>query len=599
MKKRAKLIAVLMSVIIIFSSLTFSSEAGVITEKVTATKESRHAFGERIDRIIQTVVKGVCSVYPEPRDRKNLSEYTGENVYADGDGRKGYESAPAEGAKWRLGYASASIIPDDFAKNKYYMGRQLNVVSFTDAAKCDGVLDDQRVRVACLDDSSGRGAVVFAVIDGLGVTSATIRTIRSRLADYVKDGRIAAVNVSATHTHSAIDTQGVSTSMLYVMLANTFTNIFGLRRARTPNDPFIENLIDVTVAQIEKAYAGMTEGTLLYDSVDITGCTRDKRGYVVGGDLPGAGVLRFEPDDSSRRGVYLVNMTCHPTNVNAGCGLVSADYPYYMDRSFDKAGYDFLMFQGAVGQITGNGGDIKNTGDYNKLCEEYGYEEKYGKEFFDKLGVASADAFAEKVTEIILGAAQDGEEELPAVINTNYNYVEFVAGNQTLQLACKIRLVDNEVYKRSNKSGDAVLPTEIGCVELGGRMALGLFPCELYPEVFHGMEVITDPNDNYSWDGSDWPFPAARAMMKRDVDVYAVSFANDYIGYVVPDNFYSGWGHWALKGSDRADFEYDPSASIFSYAFAGTADEILSADKSNASKIMTVFRETVSEMEAY
>ncbi len=168
--------------------------------------------------------------------------------------------------------------------------------------------------------------------------------------------------------------------------------------------------------------------------------------------------------------------------------------------------------------------------------------------------------------------------------------MQFTADNYTLFLACLCRLVDNPAFKIGRRFNDVVLPSEVGYLDFGGRVAFGLYPCELYPEVFGGKEMITNDVENYSWDGTEWTLPAAQQMVKQGVDVYAVCFANDYIGYVVPDNFYSGWGHWALKGSDQADFEYDPTASIFDYAFRGTADQLLSAGKRCASQIMTVFQ---------
>lgn len=70
-----------------------------------------------------------------------------------------------------------------------------------------GVIDDQAVRVICLDDSSGRGSVVFAVIDCVGISGTDIRRIRERLADFAKENNIVSINISSIHCHSAIDTQ--------------------------------------------------------------------------------------------------------------------------------------------------------------------------------------------------------------------------------------------------------------------------------------------------------------------------------------------------------------------------------------------------------
>ena len=588
MTKKMKLLSVFLCVVLLTVSLAVPSNASV-TSALTGTKESRVAFGNRISEIIQSVVKGICKVYPAPRSWQSIDEYDSTYVYDKDDGRADYLTTPADGAAWQVGYASGSIIPDDFAPGKYTIGRMLN---FASGGKAKAVLDDQRVRVVCLDDGSGQGAIVFAVIDGLGVTSNTIRTIRESCADYTKDGRIAAINISATHTHSALDTQGVSAPFLPVFLKNVVTNLLGTERAGIDNDPFIENLINVTTAKIKEAYAGMEPGRLYYDVADSSAMALDKRGYIDPENLADAGILRFEPTNPDSKGTYLVNYTCHPTRISAGAGLVSSDYVFYTDYAMQKAGYNFVMTQGAVGQVSSSGIEIRSPERYLAATNDLKLKEKVGEELYDDSNCRSADTYGEALAELLLNAKSDerAEEELSPVLNAKYAYVQFTADNYTLHLACRCRLVDNPVYKTGKGFNDVVLPSEVGYVEFGGRVAFGLYPCELYPEVFGGKEMITNDVENYSWDGSDWSIKSAQDMVKDGIDVYAVSFANDYIGYVVPDNFYSGWGHWALKGSDRANYEYDPNASIFDYAFGGTADQLLSAGKHCASSIMTVFQ---------
>lgn len=588
MKRSKKLFAALLCAALLLTSLTVPSSASV-TSSVTGTKESRVAFGNRINSIIQGVVKGICKVYPAPRTWKNISEYDSTYVYDEKDGRQDYLTDAAEQAQWQVGYASGSIIPDDFAAGKYVLGRQLN---FAGGGKAQGILDDQRVRVICLDDGSGQGAVVIAVIDGLGVTSNTIRLIREACADYTKDGRIAAINVSATHCHSALDTQGVSANFMAVLTKNIFTNLLGQKRAATNNDAFIDNLIRVSAEKIKEAYQNKESGKLYYDVADSAALARDKRGYIDSENLADAGILRFEPANSSSKGTYLVNYTCHPTCASANAGLVSSDYIFYTDYMMQKAGYNFIMTQGAVGQVSSSGISVSHEEKYLTASRELNLKEKVGEELYEKSSCRGTDAYGEAVAELILSAATDNraEEELKPVLNAKYRYVAFSADNYTLHLACRCRLVDNPVYKTGRGFNDMVLPSEVGYVEFGSRVAFGLYPCELYPEVFGGKGMVTNDVENYSWDGTEWTIPAAAEMVRQGVDVYAVCFANDYIGYVVPDNFYSGWGHWALKGSDRANYEYDPNASIFDYAFGGTADELLSAAKHSASKIMTAFQ---------
>ena len=603
MKTLKKVLAVLLC----FSMLAgvFATNASAnLTDKIVETHDSRREFGDKINDIIQAVLKGICVIYPAPRSWKWLDDYTGENVYDKDDGRADYLASAADGAQWKLGYASGSIIPEDFEKNKYYLGRQLNVVASADIAKADGILDDQRVRVICVDDNSGEGAVVFAVIDGLGVTSKTIRDIRAEVTRRAKENRwkISAVNVSATHCHSALDTQGVSTSFLYVLFANNFTNILGTKRAATSNDAFIENIINVTSTKIGEAYNGMEKGKIFYETADVSDHVRDKRGYVAKEDVPDVGILRFEPDNIASKGTYFVNMTCHPTTVSARAGLVSGDYPYYFDKAIQKAGYNFIMAQGAVGQVS-------SFDDDNALLDKYadvidGYKNEYlGKNIDEETlkdsdyywSAAVGNYFADKVL-----AAKSDNVSLKPVLNAKYEYIQFTAENYCLHLACKIRLVDNEVYRTGFGLDDMVLPSEVGYVEFGNRVAFGLYPCELYPEVFHGQEIVTNDKEGYAWNGESWNIKSGKAMVKAknsNIDTYAICFANDYIGYVVPDNFYSGWGHWALKHSDEAygELEYEKGASLFDYAFRGTADELLSAGKNKASSIMNTFEKLVNK----
>ncbi len=597
MSKFKKCIALLLCASLLFSAFSVASSAS-LTSSLTGSRESRVELGNTIDKIIQAVIKGVCKIYPKPRSWKSIDKYTGENVYDEEDGRADFLTEPADNAQWKLGYASGSIIPEDFEPGKYYLGRQLNVTSSGESAKAKGVLDDQRVRVICMDDNSGEGAVVMAVIDGLGVTSNTIRKIRAACSDYTESGKIAAINISATHCHSALDTQGVSTSLLYVMAANVFLNLFGKEKAAVDNDPFIDNLIAVATAKIKEAYDNMEPGKLYYDVADTSSLYIDKREYIDQDNLPDAGILRFEPENPESKGTYLVNFTSHPTIVSAKAGMASSDYVYYMDYMFQKAGYNMLMQQGAVGQVSGKGVQIDNPQQYTVATTELKTAEKDGEASFNKSDVIAADIFGEIVAKTILDAKDDShaEEELPPVLNAKYTYTEFTTTNYTLYLACVVRLVDNEVYTTGRGFDDVVLPSEIGYVEVGGRVGFGLFPCEFYPEVFHGKDIVTNDLENYSWDGSEWTIKSGHDMVPQNIDMYAVCFANDYVGYVVPDNFYSGWGHWALKGSDCANYAYDPDASIFDYIFRGTADQLLSAGKHMASQIMTGFENLTKQI---
>lgn len=596
MSKLRKILAVVLCMSLLFGTMATTSHAS-LTSSITESHESRKAFGDKINDIIQGVVKGLCRIYPNPRTWKNIEDCDYTYIYGTESGRKTYQTEQQDNAQWKVGYASASIIPDDFAAGKYYLGRQLNFTSSVDHAKAEGILDDQRVRVICIDDGTGNGAVVMAVIDGLGVTSATIRKIRAALSEYTNDGRIAAINVSATHCHCGLDTQGVSTSFLSVFGSNIFTNILGLERAATDNDHFIETIINTSAAKIKEAYANMETGTLYYDKADVSEYVYDKREFVSPENSPEMGILHFVPDNEENNGTYLVNFTCHPTISSYRGDHVSSDYLYYFDKAIQASNNNFIMVQGAVGQLSRSWDCAKeDVATYTKVGVADGIKARVGDDVYNRANAQEADCFGEKMAEVVLAAEEDNsfeKETLNPILNAKYVPTAFTTENYTLHLACQMRLVDNEVYKIGRGIDDVVLPSEIGYLEFGSRVAFGLFPCELYPEVFHGQDIVTNDVDNYSWDGSKWTIKSAHDMVRDGIDVYAVCFANDYIGYVVPDNFYSGWGHWAIKGSDEAYYKYDPDASVFDYIFRGTADQLLSAGRKCASQIMTGFEDLV------
>ena len=130
-----------------------------------AAEESGVSFGDSIAKgfynalngIVEGLVSAICKLYPNPADWQNLSDYDSDEVGFMA-GRDTYQKGAEEGNFWSLGYASLSILPDDVDEGKYNLGRDLmNKIA-------EGVYDDQRVRVAVIDDNSGEGAVVMGAV---------------------------------------------------------------------------------------------------------------------------------------------------------------------------------------------------------------------------------------------------------------------------------------------------------------------------------------------------------------------------------------------------------------------------------------------------
>lgn len=496
-----------------------------------------------LNLIVEVLVKSICIIYPDPASWLDINEHNTDTFL---EGRDEYKTNADAGNFWSLGYSSRSLIPDDFEGGKYYLGRDLM------NKKAEGVYDDMRIRVAVLDDNSGDGAVVIGAIDSLGVTSTDVRAIRAGVLDYCKKNNIAvsSINITSTHAHSALDTQGVSTEFFYKLFASSIKNLLG----STGELPFMEAptyfkeyFVKQSIIAVTEAFEDMESGSLYYDTIDASAYIKDKRGLVSKEDIPDIASLYFVPDSGSED-TYLADITCHPTSFSANNGLVASDYIYYIDQYIrEKEGANFVMIQGAVGQLTRDNIEVDTTG----MTE---YEEKG----------ADTKFLGEKFGEYIVNA--EYETELEPVINAHHTELIVKPENSILALACEVNLVNNQVYYMEDGVG---IISEIGYIEFGHKVGFALFPGELYPEVFWGHEIIGDT----TWDGSEWQYSALNNSVDG-VDVFAVSLANDALGYVLTDDNFAFMGH--IIGE-------------------GIADEVLSVGKHTGSYFVGTYLELVDD----
>ena len=569
-KKLMKIISVILSLTLVFSVAGTSAYAGVedylpekeaVGEQITDTAigavqtvgglfagmEELTSFDAFLNNllkvlynllnvVVEVLVKAICFIYPDPATWLDLEEHTTETFL---EGREEYKTGADAGNYWSLGYASRSLIPDDFEADKYYLGRDLM------NKKAEGVYDDMRIRVAVLDDNSGEGAVVIGAIDALGVTSTDVRAIRAGVLEYCKEKgiKVSSINITSTHAHSALDTQGVSTEFFYKLFVSSFKNLLGFKGEL----PFMEAptyfkqyFIEQSIIAVNAAFEDMEKGSLYYDSIDASEYIKDKRELVSKEDIPEIASLYFVPDSGSED-TYIADITCHPTSFSASNGLVGSDYIYYIDQYIrQQEGANFVMIQGAVGQLTRDNVDVDTTG--MDEWTEKGAETKLLGETFG---------------ECIISA--EYETELEPVINAHHTELVITPENSILALACEVNLVNNQVYYTEDGVG---IISEIGYVEFGNKVGFALFPGELYPEVFWGHEIIGDT----TWDGTEWAYPALNNSVEG-VDVFAVSLANDALGYVLTDDNFAFMGH--IIGDGIADEVLSVGKHTGSY-FVGT-----------------------------
>lgn len=481
-------------------------------------------FYDTLNVVVEALVKVICTIYPNPATWEKIDNYSREEI-GFLEGRDTYQTEAEAGNKWSLGYASRTLVPEDIDCGQYNLGRDLM------NKYAEGVYDDMRIRVSAIDDNSGNGIVVFGAIDSLGVTSTDIRAIRKLVLSHFEntDVEIASINIMATHSHSALDTQGVSSGFFTKLALAGVYNVFGIT-ASYPGlekaDEFKEHFINESALAVIDAIGDMEEGRLFYSSIDCSSVVHDKRDLISKEDLPETAVLYFTPDSGSED-TYIADISCHPTSFSASNGLVSSDYIYHLDNYIKaQTGGNLIMVAGAIGQLSR---DIE--------VDETGLTEWEAKG-------ASAKYLGEAFAKLILGG--DYSCELAPVLNVKHKDIFIEPENSILTLACEINLVNNRVFTTGPVYTDPAMATELGYIEFGNKVGFALFPGEFYPETFWG----TDITNNTNWDGTEWQYDSLFNSVEG-VDVYCISLANDAIGYVLTDNNFAFMGH--IIGEEIAD----------------------------------------------
>ncbi len=537
--EKKKLISII-SVILCFSLLLTGSAIGTsavqLQEETSFGDSAMKGLYNALNVIVEGLVKTICAIHIDPRDWKNIEDYDAEEI-GFLPGRDAYQTEAAEEALWKLGYSKKSIVPEDIDSGKYNLGRDLL------NKYAEGVYDDQCIRVTVLDDNSGEGAVILAAVDALGVTSTDTRTIRKAILEYCEknDIKVASINISATHAHSALDTQGVSTEFFTKLLAAFWKNLLGLDMTipgLETAEAFKQHFIDTSVEAIKEALGNVEEGKLYFTEIDMSEYFKDKRGLISKEDLPETASFCFVPA-SGNAPTYISDITCHATSFSASNELVGSDYIYYIDEYIKQTnGGNFVMIPGAVGQVSRDL-DVDSTG-----MTEY-----------EEIG-ASARKLGQLVGAKIVGA--DYATELSPVINVKHRELFIVPENSILTLACEIGLVNNKIFYDGFLAKEYCMATEMGYLEFGNEIALALFPGELYPEVFWDDEITGGAN----WDGTEWPYDNLSTAVDG-VTTYAVSLTNDAIGYVLTDNNFAFMGH--IIGDGIADETLSVGKHIGSY----------------------------------
>lgn len=462
------------------------------------------------DQIIDSLLKSINQKIPSIQfDQK---ESFNSDMFSEGMAE--YLTTPATNAVWSLGYGSASLQTGNELDGKHYVGGSL---SFPKSKAATAIYDDQRVRVVALNDGSDRGTLVFAVIDGFGMSITDVRGIRKELADFAKANNIVGINISVLHQHSCVDTFGMNGDLVKMIFTNPLMNIanntFGtdFKLLNGQNEEFMEHLYDVTVDSVKQAVNSMTTGKIYYSEIESGDFIRDKREPKVYDT--NVHRFRFVPDNGGKE-TWICNMAIHCVGNGAAGTVITGDYPYYVEQEVNAAGANYIQLQGAELAISSNSANLEIPEGTPRLDSLKIYGTALGQHIVNSTAA---------------------ESEIAPLLNYKMSEYFVPVTNQILAFAGKLGALTNSVVAADETNCNLEVATEIGYLEIGTNLAVALIPGELEPAIAYGGYLDAEN----SWKGEEFNYPSLQEIVGTDKELLVFGLMNDQIGYILEDNDYS------------------------------------------------------------
>lgn len=558
MKKISKKIV---SILLVFT-LLFSGAASMGTASAADIGKTLETVGLGIiETIFTALVGGLNLMVPDSKDFVDVEDRVVENFY---EGTGEWKDEPAENAQWILGHANASLIPDDLreavkngTKSGYYLGGFIDPNNGM-VNEIEEIIDDMQVRVIAVEDGSGRGVALFANIDCIGFSNGDIKEIRKRVEAMNLGVEFNSINVSSTHTHSCIDTQGLWTNLFPNLFKNlALSYIPFAEKERGADAEYMEFVYETTANVMKEAVEDMRPGTMTYAVKEIgdeeNSYFNNKNRKQSSSLMTDLSRFVFTPDDGTTP-TMIVNIAAHPdvaglpvNDVDNGRDL-SGDYIYYLGEKIEENGYNFMFFNGAIAGIyegRGPAGDGVPTERRYEETLRYGYEiANMALNLTNTVEQIEANMTAEEKAKMEeekkIGGDdytlwyEDWEPVTEKVLEPNLNIinkeVKIKVTNPLIQLVGKLNLVNYTVCK---EGFNYYIFAEIGYMEMGD-VKVAFLPGEVVQDLVCGGESLTG---EVAFSGKDFEYATIYELFGEDTICFGLM--NDAIGYIVPDNDYS------------------------------------------------------------
>ena len=477
-------------------------------------------------------------------------------------GMENFINEPQGDKVWSLGYGKASILPEDFGEKRYAKGAYLPYVYGNEMYKDDdGNYEDLMVRVVIMNDGSGRGNVLFLSVDAMGLANSDVRLIRAALKEIAEKNNIVSINVSCTHIHTGIDSQGVWTDPLGCILNNTLTDTvkYGVPRE------FIESLVKGSVEAVEEALGDMTTGKMYYSSIDIEEYLFDRTAPI--SFDTNLYKLEFVPFNTNKTPTVVATFGCHPESASFDWNQdesdplnfdrkFTADFIWYTEKLMNSAGFNFIFIQGNVSTVSSSrhfsNDELDGSAHFGAM--RYGYEIGYillGMSMSeserivlntitgDKLGVEEYKD-NEDYTIWYDGLPTVNKTEVKPVLNIKSKQFTVQIENNLIALLGKTSVADNLVLKDMRNNYYTV--SEVGYMEIGDNMKVYMSPGETFGELLFGGNGA-----------NGFPMPTIREYTGEDIII--MDLMNDAAGYVANEANYvmAGYQYNELTGGFDSD----------------------------------------------
>ena len=377
---------------------------------------------------------------------------------------------------WTVGFGSREIaIPEK-------TGEPLYIAGYHQGWEIGGVSDLQRASAVWID--GGEGGILMIGIDCVGLSSDIVNEIRSGLSGLVKESGCVSVNVYATHTHAGIDTLG----------------LWGPTGIDGKNKDFMENLKTAAVEAAKEAYGTRAEGRLYYGAIDTGNLQKDSRKPKCFD--PNLYQLRFQPKEEGN-GVRLYFYAAHAESMRGDNKLVSRDYPgVLIDTVEEKTGDKGIFFPGAIGGLIMTEAQIPEP-------------------FSGDDAVKNRDLTGKRLADYALSIRNETVVAPTAAVKTVK--FEVPLENIVFQYYKFLGILGSEI-KGGDPNGEYFMVSELSVIKIG-KLAVGLLPCELTPELALGGGVLKKMD----------PEPLNDIAAKAGFDtLLLVGLCNDEMGYVIP-----------------------------------------------------------------